>query len=152
MAKRNRYDDKFRASAVVMLEAAGYPNEKGALTRISEHLHVPKTTISRWFTEKNNPAPPELVTEKRGELTDWIKSEVAAIFDRMPVVRDEASYRDLATAAGIFTDKLQLLSGKPTERTEHVNRTAEERADRAAELLDAARTRRDGQSAMDRLQ
>ncbi len=139
-----KYDDKFRASAVVMLEAAGYPNEKGALQRIAAHLHVPTRTLRRWYIGESNPPPDNLVSQKKGELTDWIKSEVSAIFDAMPIVRGEASYRDLGTVAGILTDKLQLLSGKPTERTEHVNRTPEERANRVAELYDAARTRRDG--------
>lgn len=152
MATRNRYDDKFRASAVVMLEAAGFPEEKGALMRIAAHLHVPKSTLSRWFHEKQNPAPPELVTEKKGELVDWIRSELYAAFGRMPVVRNEASYRDLATTIGILTDKLQLLTGQPTSRDEHITRTPEERADRAAELLNTARTRRDGHAPVERVQ
>ena len=141
--KRKSYDDKFRASAVVMLEAAGYPTEKGALLRTSEHLGVPSMTLMRWFRKDQNPPPNELVTEKRGELKDFVKSELNAIFGDMPLVRADASYRDLATAAGILIDKLQLLENKPTERVEHSgNLSIEQRASRINEILGAARDRR----------
>jgi len=115
---RKRYDDKFRASAVVMLEAAGWPNEKGALARVSRHLGVPSPTLSRWAREKNNPAPNEVVTEKKGDLVALLKAEAEAIFGDMPNARKDASYRDLAVALGIVLDKHQLLSGGPTGRTE----------------------------------
>lgn len=141
MAKRKSYDDKFRASAVVMLEAAGYPDQKGALTRVSEHLGVPAMTLGRWFRKSNNPPPNELVTEKRGDLKDFVRSELNSIFGDMPIVRPDASYRDLATAAGILIDKLQLLENKPTERVEHSGTiTHEERANRILGILESARS------------
>ena len=37
MAKKRRYNDKFRANAVVILEAAGYP-KSGALSQVSQHF------------------------------------------------------------------------------------------------------------------
>jgi len=115
---RRRYTDKFRASAVVMLEAAGYaPGENnGALQRVSDHLKVPASTLSGWFSERRNAPPPELVLETREQLSDVIRAEVAAIFREMPKARGEADYRTLATAAGILVDKLQLLRGEPTDR------------------------------------
>jgi len=143
MAKRKRYDDKFRASAVVMLEAAGYPDQKGALQRVADRLKVPPSTLHRWFKGKNNPPPSELVTEKKGELKNLIRDEVYSILGDMPEAREFASYRDLGTVAGILLDKLQLLENKPTERVEHTgNLTVEERANRITGLLDAARDRR----------
>lgn len=143
VAKRNNYDDKFRASAVVMLQAAGYPNEKGALTRIANHLHIPARTLSRWFNGEQNPPPDQTVNEKKGELTDWMRSEIYAALKEMSAARQEASYRDLGTVVGILTDKMQLLSGEPTSRDEHIARTPDERARRVAEIYDRARTRRD---------
>lgn len=41
MTFQPKYDDEFRASAVLMLEAAGYPDTEGALARVSELLGVP---------------------------------------------------------------------------------------------------------------
>lgn len=117
MGKRKRYDDKFRASAVVMLEAAGYEPGKngGALARVSKKLKVPISTLHGWYNATRNPPPSDLRTEKKGELVDWIKSELAAIFTDMPDARLDASYRDLTTGAGILIDKLQLLTGESTD-------------------------------------
>ena len=117
MAKRKRYDDKFRATAVVMLEAQGYPNEKGSLERVSKGLGVPGRTLSRWFRAENNPPPDNIVREIKGELTDLIDNELNEIFKAMHAVRPDASYRDLGVVSGILADKKQLLSGSPTENT-----------------------------------
>jgi transposase-like protein len=121
MSKRRRYDDKFRANSVVTLEAAGYPGKEGALTMVAKHIGIPRETLRRWAIEKNNPAPPELVTEKKAELIDLYEAELRAIFGEMPKARPGANYKDLGTVAGILTDKLQLLLGKPTWRGEIVS-------------------------------
>lgn len=147
MAKRKSYDDKFRASAVVMLEAAGYPDKKGALVEVAKHLGVPHPTLSRWYNAQRNPPPDELVQEKRRELKDLLADELDAIFRAMPNARENASYRDLGTVAGILFDKKQLLEGKPTEIVDDAGLTDEARADRITSLLDAARARRDRQAA-----
>lgn len=150
MSKRKRYDDKFRASAVVMLEAAGYPDRKGALMEVAAHLGVPHATLSRWYNAQRNPPPLELVHEKRMDLRQMLEAELNAIFNHMAVSREEASYRDVGTVAGIILDKLFILNNQPTERIAHEHSgqlTIEQRTARLAELLDAARTRRDGSSA-----
>lgn len=116
--KRKSYDDKFRASAVVMLEGAGYPDKEGSLTYVAKHLGVPHPTLSRWYNAQRNPPPNELVQEKRLELIDMVNAELDAIFKTMPSVRGDASYKDLGTVAGILADKKQLLEGKATERKE----------------------------------
>lgn len=143
MARRS-YDDKFRASAVVMLEAAGYPGKKGALERTAKHLGVPAMTLSRWAKGSNNPPPNEIVTEKKGELIDWINGELEAVFGVLPSKRTEASYRDLMTGVGILIDKRQLLTGKPTESIEYKDTglTDEERTNRISQLLNRAGERR----------
>lgn len=147
MTKRRSYDDKFRASAVVMLEAAGYPNSKGALSHVSKHCGVPQSTLKGWYTGQNNPPPTELRAEKKGELIDWINTELDSIFGVLPNKRNDASYRDLVTGIGILVDKRQLLTGKPTESIEYKNNglTDEQRVDKVVALLKTARTRADGQ-------
>jgi transposase-like protein len=50
MRQRRRYNDDFRASATLMLEAAGYPGRDGALSQVSGHLSVPRSTLRGWFT------------------------------------------------------------------------------------------------------
>jgi transposase-like protein len=141
MAKRKRYDDKFRANAVLLLEAAGYPDTKGALTRVANNVGVPAMTISRWYKRANNPPPNEIVNEKRPELIDLIRKEIYKVLDTLPKERDDADYRTLVTGLAILIDKLQLLEGKATERIELMDE--QERSSRIADLLGAARARRD---------
>ncbi len=118
MAKRKRYDDEFRASAVLFLQAAGYPDKKGALARTSTHLSVPGRTLSRWFNKEQNPPPDQMVSKKKLDLVKVIRNELSSIFDGMEGARDEASYRDLSWAAGVLIDKVLLLQGDPTSRIE----------------------------------
>lgn len=118
--KRTRYTDEFRASAVLMLEAAGYPTQEGALSRVARQLQVPAMTLSRWFKGTNNPPPNNLVNEKRIDLVQALRNEANAAVTEMAQARENASYRDLGTVLGILIDKLQLLDGKPTERIETV--------------------------------
>lgn len=122
MARQHRrYDDKFRANAVVILEAAGYPDREGALSHTANHLGVPLNTLKGWFTAKNNPPPAKLRNKKRLELTELLRNELHSIFDELPRARPDASYRDLGTVAAIFVDKLQILEGKPTWIVEITN-------------------------------
>ena len=142
-----RYDDKFRAGAVVTLQANGYPEKQGALMRVAKELGVPHTTLRRWYTAESNPPPNEIVQEKKEELKDLFEIEMRAIFVEMGKSRQDANYRDLGTVLGIIADKHQLLTGKPTDRIAvDDNLTDEQRANRITALLERARARRDGQS------
>lgn len=141
MRNRRRYTDKFRASAVIMLEAQGYPEKKGALASVSNHLKVPPSTLAGWFKSHHNPPPAELRDEKRTDLSALIDGVLPGIFEAMPDAIMDASLKDLATAAGILIDKKQLLGGHPTERTELVDSTsARDRISSAITRL-AGRTR-----------
>lgn len=138
-----RYTDDFRASAVVMLEAAGYPDRKGALTQVAASLKISRATISRWYNHKRNPAPSELVNEKRTDLKELLENELRGALGEMADARMDASYRDLGTVVGILFDKKQLLEGKPTEIVDDNSLTDEKRVDRITAIFDRARDRRD---------
>lgn len=133
--KRKRYDDKFRASAVVMLEAAGYPEQKGALSHVADHLRVPAMTLSRWFKQSNNPPPNELVTEKRTDFLANLKALAWKLSDAIPSKIEDANLQQVGTVLGIVVDKAQLLEGKATERVDHTGLTRDERLTRIGELL-----------------
>lgn len=153
MSQRKRYSDEERSTAVLFLEAQGYPDTKGALKRVSDRLHIPQSTLSRWARGVSNPPPSMIVSEKRESLIDLLRQEAYAILGDMTDTRQDADYRTLGTVLGIVVDKLQLLEGKPTERVEQVGQLSDiERATRIAEVLDAARARRDreliGESAL----
>lgn len=115
-----RYTDDMRASLVALLISEGWPNKKGALTRVASYGNVPVTTLRRWATRAQNPPPTEMVTEKKLDLVAAITDELVAIFGELPSARPDADYRELMTAAGILIDKLQLLTGGATDRTEHI--------------------------------
>lgn len=142
-----RYTDEFRANSVIMLEASGYPERPGALVETAKYLKIPHATLSRWANGKRNPPPPEMVQIKKQDLIKLLLGEVGAALVEMGSARPSADYKELATAIGIMIDKMQLLDGEPTARTEVVHELSnEDRARRVDELLNAARTRRDGQS------
>ncbi len=108
-----------------MLEGMGYPNKKGALKAVHNHTRIPMPTLFRWFHGQQNPPPSDLVNETKIDLVAAIKRELADLFPAMAGARDEASYKDMATSAGILIDKLQLLEGKPTERVSHLTEMLE---------------------------
>lgn len=117
MAKRKRYDDKFRASAVVMLEAAGYPANAHAVVEVAEHLHVPDRTLRRWFNGTNNPPPDDIVQQEKKDLADLFENaaRIYLTHGTDPEVVAEVSGQASMTAAAIAVDKMQLLRGMPTE-------------------------------------
>ena len=114
MARRKQYTDKQRAAAIAMLEGMGYPSKKGALKAVFDHTRIPMPTLYRWFHGLNNPVSSDLVNETKIDLVAAIKRELIDLFPAMAGTRDNASYKDMATSAGILIDKLQLLEGKPT--------------------------------------
>ncbi len=121
MAKRRNYDDEFRASTVLMLEAAGYPDKKGALTAVSKNVGVAPRTISRWFNKENNPPPDRVVKEKKGELIEELESLAYQLVAAMGGAIDDAPLRELATSFGIVVDKWQLLNGNANWRIEIID-------------------------------
>lgn len=110
-----RYTHKFRASAVVMLQAEGYPGREGALTKISRQLNVPKSTLYRWYKREVDIPVAEIETQKKTML-EYIEAELIGIFGDLPDARLDASYRDIGTVMGILLDKRQLLTGGATKR------------------------------------
>lgn len=98
-----------------MLEAAGYPHKIGALLEVEKHLGVPSRTLSRWHNAEQNPPPDNIVMRKKIDLRKIIKDELSAIAGEFDNTRQDANYRELATAFGILVDKLQLLEDNPTQ-------------------------------------
>jgi len=114
-----RYDDEFRASAVLMLEAAGYPNRKGALSQVAAHLGVPLSTLREWFTGAHNPPPAKVRNEKKRDFVIDLQNLLGLHIDAAGrVVEDSGDLRAIVTGIGIIVDKIQLLTGNPTERQE----------------------------------
>jgi len=122
-----RYSDDYVASAVLMLEAAGYPQKEGGLESVYKALRKggkpgpARTSLTNWYNRTKHPVESTTVEQKRAELQEVIRDEVYAAFQAAGAAREEATYKDLITAAAILIDKLQLLNGGATERTEIVD-------------------------------
>lgn len=120
--KRRSYDDKFRADAVVTLQAAGYPDTPGVLARISKELGVPAWTLSRWAKGQQNPPPHQLVAEKKEDMAELF--EIAALRYLKHASNEDiiktTSARDAMMNAAVAVDKMRLLRGLPTEIIELV--------------------------------
>lgn len=112
-----RWTDEERASAILMLQAAGYPERKGALTQVANNLSIPATTLRRWHLGLSNPPPAETVRRKTLDLRRALRDEINAALTEMGKARIDASYKDLGTVLGILFDKLQLLNGDSTANT-----------------------------------
>lgn len=137
MAKKSkRYDDEFRASAVLMLEAAGYPDKTGALSLVAKKTGAPARTLSRWFKKEQNPPPDRIVNKKRGELVDDLENLAVQLVEAMGGAIEDATLREMATAFGIVVDKWQLLTGKPTGIQEsRVQMTEQEKNERIRSIV-----------------
>lgn len=116
MAKRPRYTDEFRASAVLMWEAN--PN----FVQVAKHLKMPESTLRSWVNRhkqldkqpSRSDLDVELYDKTKIDFVAMIDGEIAAIFDEMGYKRPDASYRDLGIVYGVLQDKRQLLTGGPT--------------------------------------
>lgn len=147
-----RYTDEFRANSIIMLEMSGYPDKPGALMETAKYLKIPHATLSRWYNGKRNPPPSEMVQIKKEEIVALLKGEIGAALKEMGQARRDADYKELATSIGIMVDKMQLLDGEPTARTEVIHELSDdERIKRVDELLNRGRARRDGRPASDEL-
>lgn len=116
MTKRQpKYTDKFRASAVVMLMAAGWPEVKGAQSKVANHLGVPRQTLVKWARKEQNPPPPQLVQEKKRNMIELLEEMRYLLLDEAREAIPDAPLNHLLTGYGILTDKQRLLTGESTD-------------------------------------
>lgn len=142
---KRHYSDDFRAQALTLLEAEGYPDNQGALTKVSRAFNVPLMTLYDWQVKDVNNVSTDTRAVQSASFQAVIEDEITRILEQMKVKRESASYRDLGIVAGILFDKLQLLQGMPTQRTEHTHVFTE--ADKVSAIqgyLDLAKQRQLG--------
>ena len=130
--KRRRYTDDDRATALAVLDS-----NNGNIARTARETGISQSTLRDWRDDPH-PDTAELRDQKRASL-GALWEEVARAYIARALT--EAAVKDTGaqsaiTVAAIATDKLQLLSGKPTEinRHEHNERATPDRA------IDAAAT------------
>jgi hypothetical protein len=119
-----KYSDKQKAGAILLVQAAGYPDTVGAINRVSKEQKIPQRSLYRWVTQGVHSSDPEAAAsmaetmeETRQELVELIENTVRKALKSMAEadVRDGATYRDFAWAAAVLIDKLQVLNGQPSQ-------------------------------------
>ena len=122
MTKYRRYDDEFQASAVLMLEAAGYPADKYAIGRVAGRLKMPQSTLRKWFNNSRIQPHTKVREKKRRDIVADLKYLLGLHIDAAErVVEDSGDLRAIDTGIGILVDKIQLLSGGATWRGEIID-------------------------------
>ena len=118
---KNKFTDEEKASAVLMLEVAGYPNRKGALAQTERETGIHESTLRTWYNGTHGAPPANIYAKKKDDLRDKLQSAANKLVDHLIEISDMGDTRETATALGIVIDKLQLISGEPTENTnQHV--------------------------------
>lgn len=110
MADRRRYDKRTKLAAVMAAEMGG-------VTQASEQLGIPKNTIQYWL---ERPEFAQFRTKTREELQGEIKVVAHLAWQRLGenLQAGLLEPRDVIFAAEKATDKLLLMGGEATTRTE----------------------------------
>lgn len=135
------YTDAQKADALAALDANG-----GNQYKTARQIGVPRKTLAEWANGRHTNV--DVATMRQGKqvaLAERLEMLANLLLDALPGKLDSASAKDAAITLGIALDKMQLLRGEPTSI--HESLSEDERAARVAELLDAARARRDGPAA-----
>ena len=111
MTDRRTYTDDEKANALAVLESNG-----GNLKASARHLGIPVNTLRAWREGIGaGESVQNLRPKKDADLAELFERELFAVFEVMQTKRQDATYSQLATAAGIYTDKMRLLRNLPTE-------------------------------------
>ena len=110
-------------------------------------LGVPEATVRKHIAPDVKDEFAQVRAEKRVDIIAKAAGVQIALLDAMidPDALKKASLQEKATAFGIVTDKIQLMSGEATERHEHRNTTeARDTLARRVDELAERRRARDG--------
>jgi hypothetical protein len=119
VARATEYSDDQAAHALAMLEANG-----GNAKKTAALLGIPRTTLRQWAGRaKSSTARPkvvraELVQDRSAEIATNLENLAAKSIGFADAKMETASYKDLLIGAGIAIEKVQLLRGKATSRSE----------------------------------
>jgi hypothetical protein len=110
MAERRRYTKRERVAAVIAADASN-------LTAASEQTGIPRETIRYWL---DRPEFAELRHNAREAMAQEAQVVARLAWQKLgaAIANGQLEGRDLVMAAGMATDKAQLLNGGATARTE----------------------------------
>lgn len=106
-----QYTEEDKAVALAAFEV-----HERSLDRTADFCKIPRNTLRRWVRgEGVSIDAREKATAKKGALADLFETELRAALVQAASVREDASYAQAMTAAGICADKLRLLRDQATE-------------------------------------
>jgi transposase-like protein len=127
---RRQYSDEEKAVALATLDANG-----GDVRKTARDTGIPFSTLQGWAHQRGvNESVTELAVTKKKNLADELERIALALVDAIPDKIDGASLQQVATAAGIAVDKMQLLRGEPTGITKDVSDARTRLADKLNRL------------------
>lgn len=136
MRLQAKYTEAQRAEALAYFEACGSQRQT------ARECGIPTATVRTWINGvKMNDDVREKVVAKKIDLADSIEALAHKLVALAPDKFETATLQQVAVALGIAVEKCLLLRNKPTAITHDVSLTDEQRNQRVAELLDAARAR-----------
>ncbi len=113
----SKYSDKFKASAVVTLQGAGYPDNPHKLKEVARSLNVHHRTLRRWFNNDTGAPSDNIVTQEKRDMSEELRKLFFKLIDHAldEDVITEMSGQQAVTSMGIVFDKMRLLMGLPTQ-------------------------------------
>lgn len=139
--ERRQYSDNDKATALAALDANG-----GNVNKTAKQLGISESTLRSWVNGRGtNVEIADLRERKKDQLAGRLVEIAHLLIDAMPAKITDANLQQSATTLGITIEKIQLLDGSATERTEVIETlTDDERARRITEILERARLRGTG--------
>jgi len=125
VAGKSRYTDEDKARVLALLEA-----NKGNVKRTNRETGVAEQTIRDWKKQAEREELTAPVVAALPAAREDVAKQMEGIRDKMlenleaKVLNDELSGKDLLVGIGILTEKLLLLRGEATSRTEATVKTA----------------------------
>ncbi len=134
---KRRYSEDDKATTLAVLQSCN-----GNVTRTARETGIPAATISKWRDGKHiNESVTEMCDIKKGELKDRFEVIAHSLVDAIPGAIAGANLQQITTSLAIAIDKMLLLKGQPTAITNTSNLTDQQRAERAAEIINLGRER-----------
>ena len=124
-----KFTEDEQAMWLLQLEVLNYPDNVHAPKKVAKQKGAPHAeTLKRWWNIAKTPKVHKLIDHKKRDLIEDLTYLLGLHIDAsINAVQGSEDLRAVDTGIGILIDKLQLLTGNPTERVEEITRIAERR-------------------------
>lgn len=115
-----KFSDEQRAMFLLQLEVLDYPKNEHALLEITKRGNAPsRKTLRRWWNERGESPGGKIAQHKKPDLVESLMDLLRLHIEASEgAIQDSDDLKAINIGIGILVDKIQLLSGKPTERQE----------------------------------